>query len=165
MRKRLNTMLTENIKNCINKKRIVQLDPIDIEILFMLSCAKVTNKHWNEPGYTFILLGNEENIFQTLDNFELASYLPGATTTLEFFPKYVSLFERHQEMINVEFLMADEDSENEFVYEATIIVDEMVLHQLEDFVTQKCIQDSLAQAQTTDTFQQEIVQFIQIANQ
>ena len=148
------------VEACILDNEVVEFDTSDIEFLFMLCCAKITSDNWNEPGYTFILIGDEEANFNRLDNFELSNFLSEDSTSIESYPQYLELLGRHSEMIDVEFLSIDEDDENEFVYEGVITADEEILNELRKSSTRRALLESLSLFNSSDNFNLELASFI-----
>jgi hypothetical protein len=127
----------------------------------MLCCAKVSSDNWNEPGYTFILIGDEEANFNRLDNFELSSFVSDFPTTIELYPQYLELLGRHSEMIGVEYLSNDEVDESDLVYEGIITADEELLSELSKSATRRALLESLSSFESKDAFAEELITFIQ----
>ena len=151
--KGLNSILSNRTPRSLNES--------DIDQLYMICAARVTKQNWNEPGYTFILVTDEDANWLSIDNLSLDDFISGITTTVELYPKYMELILKNQDFVNIEILDQDEENEEEFVNEGVFVADDEILALLDKSVVKSVILESIAMSHLqSDPFRMELASFI-----
>jgi hypothetical protein len=135
--------LTGNLKELLTVPRSLVLEPRDIEELFMICAARVTQLNWNKPGYTFILITDSEANWLELDAFAIDDFVEGMTFSQSLYPEYLNLFSRNESYLSVEILEESDDEEDRYVGEAIFIAEDDLLKVLENTQVISAVLESL----------------------
>lgn len=154
--------LSSNLEELFTSHSPLQLEARDIEELFMMCAARVTELNWNKPGYTFILITDSDANWLEIDAFSLDEFVDGAAISPSLYAEYLDLFSRHESYLNVEILEESEDEEDRYVCEAIFVADDELLKVLANEEVAAAVLESLEISKAPDSaIHQELISFIQ----
>jgi hypothetical protein len=127
----------------------------------MICAAKVTQQNWNEPGYTFIVITDEEANWLSIDSLVLSDFVENATTSVSFYPDYLNLLVNNDSFLDVEVLDQSEENEEEYINDAMFIAEESILEALDKTDVKLALIESLEIIPVSKVpFRKEVVDFI-----
>lgn len=133
----------------------------NLEEIFILCCAAITELNANKPNWTFIIIKDSDENALYLDNFQIASFVAGAKLSVENFETYLEVILEYKTLLNEEFLYTDEEEEDEQVYECFLEVQEDIIAALAETSNQKRILKSLKDfSKSSTSAQREMYEFI-----
>ena len=150
-----------SLKSILSDRTPRILTESDINQLYMICAAKVTQQNWNEPGYTFIVITDEEANWLSIDSLVLSDFVENATTSVSFYPDYLNLLVNNDSFLDVEVLDQSEENEEEYINDAMFIAEESILEALDKTDVKLALIESLEIIPVSKVpFRKEVVDFI-----
>ncbi len=150
-----------NLKSVLTDCTPRALSESDIEQLYMICAAKVTDEHWNESGYTFLVIKDVEGKWISIDDLSLADFIDGAVTTIDFYPKYMELILRNDTFVNTVLIGESEEEDEDYLSDGIFLADDDILEALNNVGIRSALNESLKLSQSgQQAFHQELIDFI-----